>query len=74
LSCLAQRFRHALAIVIAIHYGHVGANKAKWFTGNEKTAALCLHKASGRITATGGRACANEEKSRTHSNCERGEW
>jgi hypothetical protein len=38
---LSKCFRHAFAILIAIHDGYVGANKPKWFlTDKEATASL----------------------------------
>src|SRR5688500_4642507 len=45
---LTQRFRHARAIVVAIHDRHVRANKPKRTITDKKPAAALTHKRSGK--------------------------
>src|SRR5260370_17708531 len=41
---LSQSPGHARAIVIAVHHGHIRANESKWFSVEDESRSLCLHK------------------------------
>src|SRR5437868_5620669 len=44
LCCLAQCFRHPLAIFVAIHHCDIRANEPKWLLRDEETSVSLVHK------------------------------
>jgi hypothetical protein len=70
---LPQCFRHARAILIAVHHRNIGADKTKGTPSDYEAATAGPHE---RLWPRSGRGLAmlsKKEKGRAHNKCERGD-